>query len=94
MVPKPRIRSTSWFAASGRYDRVLANTRRFASNIRRHKPAVIFHSDWDSQDQVVLQYSRYMVGSGVPVITGYPPAPDLYTVPDADVVSLTASIWW
>ena len=85
---------TSWFAASGRYDRVMANTADAHQTYAVVSPRLIFHSDWDSQDQVVLQYSRYMVGSGVPVITGYPPAPDLYTVPDADVVSLTASIWW
>ncbi len=85
---------TSWFAASGRYDRVMANTDDSHQTYAVISPRLIFHSDWDSQDQVVLQYSRYMVGSGVPVITGYPPAPDLYTIPDADVVSLTASMWW
>ncbi len=84
----------SWFAASGRYDRVLANTDDSRQTFAVISPRVIFHSDWNSQDQVVLQYSHYMVGSGVPVITGYPPAPDLYTKPDADVVSLTAAIWW
>ncbi len=84
----------SWFAASGRYDRVLANTNDTHQTNAVISPRLIFHSDWNSQDQVVLQYSHYMVGSGVPVITGYPPAPDLYTVPDADVVSLTAAIWW
>lgn len=85
---------TSWLAASGRYDRVMAHVGDSSQTFAVISPRLIFHSDWDSQDQVVLQYSRYMVGSGVPVITGYPPAPDLYTVPDADVVSLTASIWW
>ncbi len=85
---------TSWFAASGRYDRVLANTDVAHQTYAVISPRLIFHSDWNSQDQVVLQYSHYMVGSGVPVITGYPPAPNYYTVPDADVVSLTAAIWW
>jgi hypothetical protein len=85
---------TSWFAASGRYDRVLGNTSDSRQTYAVVSPRIIFHSDWDSQDQVVLQYSRYMVGSGVPVITGYPPAPNLYTIPDKDVVSLTAAIWW
>lgn len=85
---------TSWFAASGRYDRVLANTSDAHQTFAVISPRLIFHSDWNSQDQVVLQYSHYMVGSGVPVIDGYPPAPDLYTVPDANVVSLTAAIWW
>ena len=84
----------SWFAASGRYDRVMASTSDMRQTYAVISPRVIFRSDWDSQDQVVLQYSRYLVGSGVPVITGYPPAPNLYTVPDADVVSLTAAIWW
>jgi len=72
----------------------MANTSDMRQTYEVISPRVIFRSDWDSQDQVVLQYSRYLVGSGVPVITGYPPAPNLYTVPDADVVSLTAAIWW
>jgi len=84
----------SWLAASARYDRVIANTSDDAQTYAVVSPRVIFHSDWNSQDQVVLQYSHYMVGSGVPVVSGYPPAGSLLTKPDADVVSLTAAIWW
>jgi hypothetical protein len=85
---------SSWFAASARYDRVMANTDDMRQTFSVISPRVIFRSDWDSQDQVVLQYSRYLVGSGVPVITGYPPSPDYYTMQDKDVITLTAAIWW
>jgi len=84
----------SWLAASARYDRVMANTADEHQTYAAISPRVIFHSDWNSQDQVVLQYSHYMVGSGVPVVSGYPPTGSLFTKPDADVVSLTAAIWW
>jgi hypothetical protein len=84
----------SWFAASARYDRVMANTSDARQTFAVVSPRIIFRSDWDSQDQVVIQYSRYLVGSGVPLITGYPPAPDYYTNPDKDVVTVTAAIWW
>lgn len=84
----------SWFAASARYDRVMANTDDMRQTFAVISPRVIFRSDWDSQDQVVLQYSRYLVGSGVPTLNGYPPVADYYTAPDKDVVTLTAAIWW
>jgi len=84
----------SWLAASARYDRVMADTSDDRKTYAVVSPRLVFHSDWNSQDQVVLQYSRYMVGSQVPVITGYPATGSLSAMPDADVVSLTASIWW
>ncbi len=84
----------SWLAASARYDRVMADTSDDHQTYAVVSPRVIFHSDWNSQDQVVVQYSRYMVGSRVPVLSGYPATGSLYVIPDADVVSVTASIWW
>ena len=57
-------------------------------------PKVILRSDYNSQDQVTLQYSRWFYGSGVNVRTGYPPREDASIVPDENTFSLTASMWW
>lgn len=84
----------SWFAAGGRYDRVIPDTD---DATRTHAIATlrtIFRTNWNARDQVVLQYSHFFTGSGSVVVDGYPPAPDPTIEPDAHVVSLAASMWW
>jgi hypothetical protein len=84
----------SWFAASVRYDRVMPN---LDDSDRTHAiltPRLIFHSDWGSQDQVVLQYSRWFTGSKSTVFEGYPEQRDPTIKPDADTLMLSASMWW
>jgi hypothetical protein len=65
-----------------------------ATSFQILSPRVIFHSDWNSTDQLVLQYSRFFYGDGVVVKGGYPPVDDPTIVPDRDVFSLAASVWW
>jgi hypothetical protein len=84
----------SWLALSGRYDRVIGNLGDAHQTYAVLSPRVIFRTDFNAHDQVVLQYSRYMVGSGVPVKAGYPPVYDYTIIPDKDVISLTAAMWW
>ena len=84
----------SWFALSGRYDRVIADTKDASKTFAVVTPRVIFRSDYNSQDQVTIQYSHWFDGSGVAVRSGYPSKEDPALVPDADTVSLTASMWW
>jgi hypothetical protein len=84
----------SWFAVGGRYDRVMGDmsepTRTYSSATGR----LIFRSDWQSNDHVMLQYTRLFCGSSVWVKEGSPPAYNPTVVPDADVVSLIATMWW
>lgn len=83
-----------WLAASVRYDRVLPN---LDDTDRTHailSPRLIFHSDWSSQDQVVLQYSRWFTGSKSTVFEGYPAERDPTITPDQDTLVLSASMWW
>ncbi len=83
-----------WLAASVRYDRVLPH---LDDSDRTHaivSPRLIFHSDWGSQDQVVLQYSRWFTGSKSTVFEGYPAVREPTIVPDADTLMLSASMWW
>jgi hypothetical protein len=84
----------SWFALGGRYDRVIQDT---SDPTRTHAiltGRLIFRSDWQAQDQVMLQYSRFFSGSGVWVREGSPPTYDPRVVPDSDVVQLVATMWW
>ncbi len=83
-----------WLGVGLRYDRVLPDVSDSSQTHAALSPRVIFKSDWASRDQVVLQYTRYFYGSNTAVVTGTPPAKDYVVVPDPDVLSLTAQIWW
>ena len=84
----------SWLALSTRYDRVVADTDNASKTFAVVSPKLILRSDYNSQDQITLQYSHWFYGSGVNVRTGYPAREDASIVPDADTFSLTASMWW
>jgi hypothetical protein len=84
----------SWLAASARYDHVDPNwdDKRYSFSVI--SPRIIFHTGWQSTDQVVLQYSHWFNGSHTTVRVGEPPIEDITVVPDGDVLSLTARMWW
>jgi hypothetical protein len=84
----------SWFAIGGRYDRVMQDMDDMTRTHAIATGRLIFRSDWQANDQIMLQYSRLFCGSSVWVKEGNPPAYDPTVVPDADVVSLTATMWW
>jgi hypothetical protein len=84
----------AWLALSTRYDRVVANVDDARQTFSVVSPRIILRSDYNSQDQITLQYSHWFYGSGVNVRTGYPPVDDPYTVPDENMLSLTANLWW
>jgi len=83
-----------WLAASLRFDRVMPNADDGKQSFSIVSPRVIFRTRWQAHDQVVLQYSRFINGSGVVVRNGYPAVPDPTISPDRDVVSISASMWW
>lgn len=84
----------SWFAASARYDRVVPDTAYSQRTFAVVSPRLIFHTDWSSTDQIILQYSHWFNGSLVTVRDGYPPREDPRIVPDEDMVLLSANMWW
>jgi len=57
-------------------------------------PRVIFRTGWTSSDALVLQYSHWFDGGRTTVRTGEPPVDDIAVIPDADVLSLSANMWW
>ncbi len=84
----------SWLAASVRYDHVEPDVQFPQRTFAVLSPRLIFHTDWSSTDQIVLQYSHWYNGSMVMVQSGSPPRDDVTKVPDTDMVSLSANMWW
>jgi hypothetical protein len=84
----------SWFGFGGRYDRVLNDTDDARQTHAILTARAIFRSDFNARDQITLQYSRYLTGSGVGVMYGSPPQRDYVIDPDENVLSLMASMWW
>ncbi|HTA90213.1 MAG TPA: hypothetical protein VK745_11575, partial [Polyangiaceae bacterium] len=97
----------SWLAVSMRYDKVspertmgplppgtvgTSDDPRYSFSVLA--PRLIFRSDWASTDQIVLQYSHWFDGDLTTVRTGAPPQEDYHVIPDKDVFSLSASMWW
>jgi len=84
----------SWLALSGRYDRVDPNLDNDRYSFSVLSPRVIFRTDWEATDQVVLQYSRWFNGSLTTIRTGYPPRENVNAIPDEHMLSLSVSMWW
>lgn len=59
-----------------------------------YSPRIILRTDWQARDQVVLQYSHWENGRFTTVRNGYPAVEDISIVPDPDVVSISANMWW
>ncbi len=85
---------TSWFAFGGRLDHVKPHSEFAKRDFSIISPRLIFRSDWQSRDQVVLQYSHFLYGDEPLVKSGYPLVDDPGLKPDADVISLSANMWW
>ncbi len=83
-----------WMAAGMRFDSVAQDLSDADKSFYVISPRIIFRSDWQSRDQVTLQYSKYLYGSQVYVRTGSPAQYDPSVRPDEDVVSLAATMWW
>jgi hypothetical protein len=83
-----------WFATSARFDEVMQNVADSDESFSVISARLLFRTDWQSRDQIVLQYSHWFHGDEVYVRTGSPPALDPTVNPDEHVVSLSASMWW
>jgi hypothetical protein len=84
----------SWLAASCRYDQVNPDTDYRAYSFAALSPRIILRTDWQASNQVVLQYTHWFNGSYTTVKVGDPPVEDVTVVPDSDMVSLSATMWW
>lgn len=84
-----------YFAAGIRADQVDQNTDDGRESFTILSPRLIFSSDWNSQDQIAFQYSRYFYGSRVAVRNpAYDPRDLTYTAGDEHTFSIHATMWW
>jgi hypothetical protein len=83
-----------WLALSTRYDQVAPTLDNSKYSFAVLSPRVILRTGWQAHDQVVLQYSRWFNGSYTTARSGYPPVDDITVVPDEDVLSISANMWW
>ena len=83
-----------WLATSLRYDRVDPLTDDAHYSFAVVSPRVILRTDWQATDQIVIQYSHWFNGSNTLVRTGDPPMVDPAQIPDGDMLSISASMWW
>lgn len=83
-----------WFGVSGRFDHVRPDHAINNQSYHIVSPRLLFHTDWESRDELVLQYSRFIYGDGVVVRTGYPPVDDPSAIPDEDVFVMSGTYWW
>ncbi len=88
-----------FMGVGARYDSVMPDSSNSELSHSIISPQLIFKSDWASQDQVTLQYSRYIYGDDV-VPARDPAAPpsidgsEEVLSPDQNVVMLMATMWW
>lgn len=83
-----------WLAVSARYDQVAPNVQDSRYSFSVVSPRLIFRTGWNATDQVVLQYSHWFDGGLTVVQTGDPPTDSPLTIPDSDMLSISASMWW
>jgi hypothetical protein len=84
----------SWFGASGRFDNVRLDHEFNRRSFNVLTGRLLFHTDWQSRDELALQYSNFIYGREVFVAQGYPPEDDPSLNPDRHVLSLSATFWW
>lgn len=79
----------SWLGLSLRYDLVQPNLDDSTESFQVISPKLIVRSSFVSNEQVVIQYSRYINGDGVTL--AYPFGG---LAPDDDVVTISSIMWW
>jgi hypothetical protein len=84
----------SWASVGGRFDHVRPNADEPATVFNVISPRIMFHTDWQSRDEIALQYSHFIYGKDVVVERGYPPVADPTAVADRNVFVLSGTFWW
>jgi hypothetical protein len=81
---------------SFRYDLVQPNMSDSRESFQVFSPRLLFRTDFVSNEEIVLQYNRYQLGSAVKL--DYPFDERMMTNPairaDENVISLIATMWW
>ena len=84
----------SWVALSGRFDHVAPDASDNTTAFNVISPRVLFHTDWQSRDEIALQYSYFNNGKNAVVYTGAPPTADPSVRPDSHAFMVSGTFWW
>lgn len=84
----------SWLSFGARFDHVRPNVDDDSTAFNIISPRLMFHTDWQSRDEIALQYSHFMYGNQVVVARGYPVEDDPSAIPDRNVFLLSGTFWW
>jgi hypothetical protein len=84
----------SWLGVGARFDQVTPMASDQKRSFAVISPRVLFHTDWQSRDLILLQYSRFMYGAYTEMMTGQPPVPSMTVPKDKDMIALSANMWW
>ena len=79
----------AWLGASLRYDLVQPDMDNSHASFQVISPRIILRSEFASNEQLVIQYSRYVNGSQVRLAY-----PHQGLTPDPDVLRISAIMWW
>jgi hypothetical protein len=84
-------RGLSWLAVSGRYDHVAPNSNDTQESFDVISPKLILRSDWNSNEQVTLSYTRWFYGAHT-----HGEAPNDYSHEELDnqMFALSFGMWW
>jgi hypothetical protein len=84
-------RMLPWFAVSARYDHVAPNSDDSKETFNVISPKLIFRSNWNSHEQVVLSYTRWLLGEHT-----HGEAPNDYARDrlDDQMFALNFGMWW
>jgi hypothetical protein len=84
-------RMLPWFAASCRFDHVAPNSKDTKETFDVLSPKLIFRSNWNSHEQVVLSYTRWFYGEKT---HGEAPNDYLPSELDNQMLALNFGMWW
>jgi hypothetical protein len=84
----------SWVSFSARFDHVRPNASDPTTAFDIISPRLLLHTDWQSRDEIAIQYSHFIYGNNVVVERGYPPIDDPRAIPDRNVLMLSGTFWW
>jgi hypothetical protein len=84
-------RGLSWLAVSGRYDHVAPNSNDTQESFDVVSPKLILRSDWNSNEQVTLSYTRWLYGKHT-----HGEAPNDYSHEELSnqMFALSFGMWW
>ena len=84
-------RMLPWLAASARYDYVAPNSKDGEESFHVIAPKLIFRSNWNSHEHVVLSYTRWFYGAHT---KGEAPNDFTHEELDNQMLALTFGMWW